>query len=463
MSQKAKEKQKEAGSSKGDDNTLKIDRRPVQASGAKEQGAKVTRLNAALETAMLGIGKINILKIGNKLTFGAYNDRPQKAAEVNKMLASFEKYDIQAFVATNTLAIVIDPGRLEADQELKGDWNDPKTLTEVRFQDDDPLVLASGQHRYAALKKMEDLLLEDQIHLEKRLDRLEHKEKLSDEDVEEHGVLRTMLSEVKSDMSRIGYWGVTLYDKSIIDANKNELGNHLSRNQSLHVYAETHEEQLVMTLRNMYDAYEEGGDAAAMKVLDAEYSRPTQEKNSKLTKILKNNRLMFTLMRDLLPLGRHFRNRNELNVRWLYQAMDVVMGMHTIFMSRSVKLYRLLASKDDFPTYQTISALVDSSESDDEEGATATKTLEVLHKQILAGAPGNAKLFVSYMEEINEQAVKCFQAYEGVLGTVNADYNTALRRYRDDVVERVSADHGLLDADLTGARADAADDLDGAR
>jgi hypothetical protein len=115
----------------------------------------------------------------------------------------------------------------------------------------------------------------------------------------------------------------------IIEGNK-ELAAHLSRNEVLHTYRETHEEKLVSILRDMADRFEEEGQDGALQGLNDALNQPTFEKNSKTTKVLHCSRLMLTLMQDILPMGPHYRARRELSVQWLTQSMDVVMGVSSM-------------------------------------------------------------------------------------------------------------------------------------
>ncbi|KAG1764064.1 hypothetical protein EV702DRAFT_1051471 [Suillus placidus] len=191
----AKGKQKEDTTDK---NAFKLDMRPVQAKiYGDEQAAKIQQLDAGLEKAKIGIGKINLLEIENKPIFGTYNDRPQKSTEVNKMLTSFEKNGIQSCKEVNTLAIIIEASRIRPNQQLNGSWSNVETLEDV-----------------AALKKMEETYREDEKAIEKRLVRLQDLATKSDEDVEEHIKLRNVLSEIKGQLCGMGVWGVTLYDKA---------------------------------------------------------------------------------------------------------------------------------------------------------------------------------------------------------------------------------------------------------
>ncbi|KAG1762375.1 hypothetical protein EDD22DRAFT_847143 [Suillus occidentalis] len=96
-----------------------------------DPAARAIALDAKLEEAKLGIGKINVIKIANKLTFGRYNDRPVKESEVNKMITSYEKHGMQWTKRENSLAIVIEPARLAPDQDLEGAWNASDTLNYI--------------------------------------------------------------------------------------------------------------------------------------------------------------------------------------------------------------------------------------------------------------------------------------------------------------------------------------------
>lgn len=193
-----------------------MDKRAVQATlGIDEAAVKMLELDEAVEAAKIGFGKVNLLDMKNPLAFGIYNDRPLKMSEVNKMITSFEKHGIQWFKPENALAIVIKRSRISAEQiekgELGGDWN-AQELTTVEFLDNEPLQLASGQHRVTALKKHCNNYEEEEAALDKRLLRLNDKDKLTMEEVREHEELRTRLGEVRGHLKELGQWSVKLYD-----------------------------------------------------------------------------------------------------------------------------------------------------------------------------------------------------------------------------------------------------------
>jgi hypothetical protein len=102
--------------------------------------------------------------------------------------------------------------------------------------------------------------------------------------------------------------------------------------------------------------------------------------------------------------------------------------MYTIYMSSNISLLQRLASTAEFPSYREVRALVEKSEGSKER-------VEELRQTILSSTPGEAKIFVPYMKDIDERAVTCFATYSGKLGTDAKDYLAALRNYRRDVLK----------------------------
>ncbi|KAG1790030.1 hypothetical protein EV424DRAFT_1355502 [Suillus variegatus] len=174
------------------------------------------RRDAAVAAAKIGMGKINVLTIANMLKFGTYNDRLKNNSHVNKMIASFEKNGIQWGTQANALPIVIERARISPGQTLEGSWTDSTTLKEVKFTDQEPLIFASGQHRVAALQKYTKRYSDEAEELQARLKHLEGEDSVTKEEAEEHADVRKRLGDVKGHLTRIGMWGVVLYDKESI-------------------------------------------------------------------------------------------------------------------------------------------------------------------------------------------------------------------------------------------------------
>ncbi|KAG2361215.1 hypothetical protein BDR07DRAFT_1486205 [Suillus spraguei] len=403
-----------------------------------ELATKALELDKAVQGAMIGIGKINVLQMDNEFTLGKYNNRPQNQMEVNKMVTSFKAHGRQWFKDSNALAIVIQPERLVAGQNLISNWSGPDSLNEVKFKDMHPIILATGQHRIAALRKMAIALVNEEESPESRITCIEEFNNPTEEQVEEHEEIKKCLSVVKGELDAMGFWGIMIYNQDVIEAGKGELASHLSRNQSLHVYPETAEEKLVSRLQDCYDAYLQDGNAGVMKILQAEDDRLTDQKDSKLTKIWKNPRLVKTLMGDILPLGDHYRRHRELSVCWLVQAMNVTMVMYIMYIQKSTTLLRKFASKDDFPSYREVSAVIAKRAS----SAEARNQVKEWNCMTVEADEGDIKIFVTHMDSINDIAEKCFESCTRPLGSEDQDYFSALDNYRNDVV--VLLHDGLL-------------------
>jgi hypothetical protein len=86
------------------------------------------------------------------------------------MITSFENNRHQWFKEINALAIVIQPTHLCPRQELTGNWDYIQLLQKINFNESNPLIMASGQHHIAALKKMSKRFVQEQDSLSARLE-----------------------------------------------------------------------------------------------------------------------------------------------------------------------------------------------------------------------------------------------------------------------------------------------------
>ncbi|KAG2344207.1 hypothetical protein BDR05DRAFT_947605 [Suillus weaverae] len=235
----------------------------------------------------------------------------------------------------------------------------------------DPIILASGQHRVIALKKMAQSYLDDEARMEKHMKHLEDISDISKEDVEEDNGLCKHLVAVQCHLNIMGLWGMILYDKT------------------LHIYHETQEEKLVSTLCNMYNAYVDEGKQGALKVFEGKNAKLSNKKNSKLTKVLKNQHLMLNLMVDILQFGPHYQTRCKLS-------------MYTQYMCKSVVLFQQFTSKDNFPSVHKVCTLAEDSDTNKD----MNQCLDDLSNNILSAKPGEINIFIPHMEDINEIAMK---------------------------------------------------------
>jgi hypothetical protein len=192
---------------------LHMDTREVQAVAPSIDPAKdALLLDKGMEEARIGIGYVNVLSIKNTLLFGKYNERPLKDSETNKMLTSFSKHGIQWNKEETALCIMVKRSRL-VEKEYAGDWMSPEMLRKVTFNDNEGLVLASGQHRVAALKKMHKNMTDELDLLSNRHVSLHALDAPTEEQVEESDALRGEIGETKGKVDLIGKWGVIIYDE----------------------------------------------------------------------------------------------------------------------------------------------------------------------------------------------------------------------------------------------------------
>jgi hypothetical protein len=194
-----------------------MDTRAVNAVAPSIDPAKdALLLDKATEEARMGIGFVNVLTMKNPLVFGKYNERPLKDTETNKMLTSFSKHGIQWNKEETALCMIVKRSRL-VQQEYAGDWMSPETLREVTFNDKEGLVLASGQHRVAALKKMHENMMDELEGLLNRHASLLGLAAPTEEHVEESDALRGEIGEMKGKVDMLGKWGVIIYDEGKSD------------------------------------------------------------------------------------------------------------------------------------------------------------------------------------------------------------------------------------------------------
>ena|SRR5882757_3650262 len=120
-----------------------------------------------------------------------------------------------------------------------------------------------------------------------------------------------------------------LYLTEKLVAKGDELAHHLSRNNTLHDYKETAEEVLITILKHIHDEYKGAEDEQRMVVAIKKLAeiRDGKDKNSRLQKVLHQNRLCLLLSTQLLQLGAHMRRRREFSVTWLSKSIVTCMGV----------------------------------------------------------------------------------------------------------------------------------------
>jgi hypothetical protein len=192
----------------------KMDKRLVEANAPTNDPAQATqKMDTQLAKCRLGMAYIDILKIQNSLVFGKYNDRPQVEREVNKLIASFKKEGILAMREDTAIPIMLSRKRLASDLHLALNFDDGDEVPQLQLKDAHAIVVASGQHRVAALKKYSKNVMDAIASLEKRRHKISEMKKPTEEHIVEYNSLRNELAELKGALISMGKWGTIVYDE----------------------------------------------------------------------------------------------------------------------------------------------------------------------------------------------------------------------------------------------------------
>ncbi|KAG1769734.1 hypothetical protein EV702DRAFT_1049611 [Suillus placidus] len=423
-----------------------MDKRPVEANAPTNDPAHSTRkMDTQLAKCRLGVAYIDIAKIQNPLLFGKYNDRPQVEREVNKLIASFKKEGILAMREDTAIPIMLSSTRLKSGFSLAVNFNEPGEVPLLQVDDAHTIVVASGQHRVAALEKYSKNVLDEIVSIEKRRHKISEMKNPTEEHIAEYNSLRNELGELQGALILMGKWGVIVYDEDAVLACGDALANHLCRNNSLHEYKETAEEVLSGILRLVRAEYnnasEEGRIAAAQRELHLRRDNIVErQKNARLAKVLSYEKLVLTLAIDLLPLGSHFRRRKEFQITWLAQSIDVIMGMFIQFILFHSHILRLLASNDEFPDYATVSDTIAAVYDDGPGHSKAVAQLEEWRQMIYDSTPVNPDVTI-FNDVFDDVSIHVEEQFRNVplkdIGTKASNYTSSLDNYSNYLVSKL--------------------------
>ncbi|KAG2029517.1 hypothetical protein BDR03DRAFT_1018283 [Suillus americanus] len=400
-------------------------------------------MDAALAKCRIGVAYINILKIKNSLLFGKYNDRPQEAREVNKLVASFKKEGILAMREATAIPIMLSGARVKTGSSLAVNFDIPDAVPQLQLKDVDDIVVSSGQHRVAALKKYSEIVTEEMVRMEQRCDDITARKNLSPDHLTEFNRLRDQLDDLQGTIILMGKWGVIVYDEDSVLADGDMLAHHLCRNRSLHEYKETAEEVLSQILRLVQKAYNNASEhervAAALRELWIQRDNTERQKNARLTKVLSYDLLILALALHLLPLGSHFRRRKEFQITWLANSIDVVMGMFIQFVMFHSHILNLLASSDDFPDYATVSNVISVAFSDGADRNASVEQLAVWRAQICnSKANTEVTIFNDVFEDVSILVQEEFRNIPSKnVGTKDPQYINCLDNYLHYLVSKL--------------------------
>ncbi|KAG1879689.1 hypothetical protein C8R48DRAFT_668480 [Suillus tomentosus] len=220
--------------------------RPLEPLVLENDVAKMTqKLDTQVGKCKAGVAWINILALSKRLKFGTYNDRAENESETNKLVASFRD-GIMSMKDQTAIPIIIDIARINNATSLPKDFLDPGDVPELELLDTDPIVVASGQHRLAALVKYKQQLDDEYNVLKKKRDKFRAMDKISPDQMETYNKVQFDMRVIMGITENIGKWGVIVYnERKLLAKGNDDLATHLSRNNALPEYGETDEEVLI--------------------------------------------------------------------------------------------------------------------------------------------------------------------------------------------------------------------------
>lgn len=193
---------------------LHLNKAPIEAIAPKNDPAKETqRLDTLVAKCKVGVAWIDLLAMKKRLKFGVYNDRPQNEAEVNKLVACFEETGIVSMKDVTAIPLIMQTSRIENLDSLVKNFDDPDEVPELELDDANEIVVASGQHRLAALEKYEHSLNEQYLTHVKKRKKVEVLKSINQEHIATFNEAHQAMCELKGAMVDIGKWGVIIYDE----------------------------------------------------------------------------------------------------------------------------------------------------------------------------------------------------------------------------------------------------------
>ncbi|KAG2742670.1 hypothetical protein P692DRAFT_20748802, partial [Suillus brevipes Sb2] len=183
----------------------------------KNDPAKETqRLDTLVAKCKVGVAWVELLPMKTRLKFGVYNDRPQNEAEVNKLVASFHESGIVSMKDITAIPIIMKTSHIKNIDDLASNFDDPDEVPELELDLDDLdeiIVVASGQHRHAALERYNRTQKEQYQTQVKKRSKVEALKNLNQEHVASYNEAHQAMCELKGVMDDIRKWGVVIYDE----------------------------------------------------------------------------------------------------------------------------------------------------------------------------------------------------------------------------------------------------------
>ncbi|RDB30222.1 hypothetical protein Hypma_010433 [Hypsizygus marmoreus] len=401
--------------------------------------------------ALLGYGMMRI-KISKaspepavKLEFGKRNDRKLRLEEVRKIRDTYNTSGYQNEEVVNAIPVLVDPTWFEgADFVVAPLPNVELPKIQLKRQFWDVVIKAlTGQHRLRAALDFVVELEAEQTDLEKKVDK--GRKARTPPPLEKLAAEALTLERNQATIERCRYWVFVFYDQNRTGT---ELEQHLSRNETKHVYKETAEERLVQLVRQILEAR---GTPQWENVCEKTFEAARSTRFSNIFQA-EHTRSVLLCMVDFVP---YYRHSEIMSTRWLSGALlGVHGGILASFICEGINTIKSLFSS--FPLLSTfdahlitdgwnktlpgifkdIASLPAHSPEGVEARAEYSTYLEEYDEVLMAYWSGDVHdtlITVDLMIAIDDAAKRCFGTIPWALGQNIPIYRDQLRAYITEV------------------------------
>lgn len=188
--------------------------RPIEASIPKVDIAKETqKLDNQVAKCKVGIAWVDLLGIAGRLKFGVYNDRPENETETKRLVGCFEQYGILSMKDVSAIPLIIKTSRLKDASKLTKSFDEPEDIIELEMNDHEDIVVASGQHRLAALRLYNQTLQDEYKVHEKKREKIRALKHVSQDHISSYNECHDEMCRLKGLLHNNSKWGVVIYDE----------------------------------------------------------------------------------------------------------------------------------------------------------------------------------------------------------------------------------------------------------
>jgi len=170
--------------------------------------------------AQFSVNIIDLFATPKEMRFGEWNSRPLVESEWKKLKTSMTVQGIKSFTSEHMMPLVIRRGYVDTScvqQNVSGYEAKTLVLSEAGERELGKLEMAGGRHRKAALESIKADKEKELSRLEKQHGTLTRRKIVKTEalarKMEALAAYEKSIAELQEEISKIGQWGVILYDK----------------------------------------------------------------------------------------------------------------------------------------------------------------------------------------------------------------------------------------------------------